>query len=197
MIELAQRSWCPVVRNLEFRIADARTLDLESSFDLAFSNSTLHWVPDHPSVLRGVAAALKPGGHLVFTMGGRGTASVVYRAIGELSCAERWADFLAGALSPHYFFGPEEYSQWLQTAGFEPRRLALAPRPMRHANAAALEGWLRTTWVPYAERIPAAQREEFLRQLTDRVLDSCARADDGVILLPMVNLEVEAEKVVS
>lgn len=197
MIELAQRTWAAAVSNLEFRIADAQSLDGPSVFDLAFSNSALHWVPDHPAVLRGVAAGLKPGGRLVFSMGGRGTAAVVYRAIDELSQERRWAHFLAGARSPHYFFGPENYDEWLPPAGFKPLRVVLTPKPMRHATPEALAGWLRTVWVPYTDRIPVAVRSDFIGQLSTRVMASCDRAEDGALLLPMVNLEVEAEKVVA
>lgn len=195
MIELAQRTWASLVPNLEFRLADAQAFDVPGAFDLAFSNSALHWVPDHPAVLRGVAAALKPGGRLVFSMGGRGTAAVVYRAIGELEQTSPWARFLTGVRSPHYFFGPENYNEWLPRAGLKPLRVVLTPKPMRHATAAALAGWLRTVWMPYTDRIPATERTEFLNQLAARVRASCDMTEDGALLLPMVNLEVEAEKV--
>jgi trans-aconitate methyltransferase len=194
MIELAQRTWASVVPNLEFRIADAQAFDVPSSFDLVFSNSALHWMPDHPAVLRCVAAGLKSGGRLAFSMGGRGTASVVYRAIDELRQEAPWARFLAGARSPHYFFRAEDYNKWLPEAGFKPLRVVLTPKPMRHSTSDALAGWLRTVWMPYTDRIPIAERMEFLNELTLRVRTRCERADDGALLLPMVNLEVEAEK---
>jgi trans-aconitate methyltransferase len=192
MIELAQRTWAAAVSNLEFRVADAQSLDGPSVFDLAFSNSTLHWVPDHPAVLKGVRAVLKPGGHLVFSMGGRGTAAVVYRAIDELGQLRPWASFLAGARSPHHFFGPENYEEWLPRAGFNPIRVELIAKPMRHATPDALAGWLRTVWVPYTDRIPVADRLAFVNQLAARVEAACDRAEDGALLMPMVNLEVEA-----
>jgi len=196
MIELARRAWRSVVPNVDFLVEDAQALKVAGTFDLVFSNSTLHWIPDHPAVLQGVAARLKPGGRLVMSMGGRGTAAVVYQAIEKLRQIGRWAPFLAGARSPHHFFGPEEYEKWLPEAGLKPSRVALLPKPMRHADAAALEGWLRTTWVPYTERIPEAERTEFLIELTGLVRRSCDTAEDGAILLPMVNLEIEATRVV-
>jgi len=195
MVDLARRTWCEVVPNVDFLVEDAQALTLSGAFDLAFSNSTLHWIADHPAVLRGVARRLKPGGQLVFSMGGRGTAAAVYGAIESLRQNPRWSHFLAGARSPHHLFSPEEYEKWLPPAGLKPRRLALTPKFMRHATRAALEGWLRTTWVPYTELIPQDQRSAFLIELTDRVRHDCDTADDGAILLRMVNLEIEAERV--
>ena len=194
MIDLAQQTWCTVVPNVEFRVADAQRLALSDTFDVAFSNSTLHWMPDHRSVLKGVAAALRSGGRLFFSMGGRGTASVIYEALDELGNRKPWGEFLAGAESPHYFYGIREYEEWLPQAGLAPRSLALVHKPMHLADQAALEGWIRTTWVPYANRIPEDQRAEFVAELAACVRAGCDTNEDGTILLPMVNLEVEAHK---
>jgi trans-aconitate methyltransferase len=194
MIELAQSSWADAAPNLEFRLGDAQALDFEARFDVAFSNAALHWARDQPAVLRGVAAALVPGGRTFFSMGGRGTAAVVYRVLDEMKGEARWGGFLAKAASPHFFRGPEEYEAWLRNAGLVARRVELVRKPMRHAGRDALEGWLRTTWVAFTQVIPAERRSEFLRELLDRVLPGCESGEGGEILMPMVNLEVEADK---
>lgn len=145
-------------------------------------------------MLRGVAASLLPGGRTFFSMGGRGTAAVVYRVLDEMKGEARWGGFLARAVSAHFFRGPEEYEGWLRDAGLAPRRVELVRKPMRHANPAALEGWLRTTWVAFTDCIPEERRAEFLGELLDRVLPGCESGEGGEILMPMVNLEVEALK---
>jgi trans-aconitate 2-methyltransferase len=195
MVELARQTWSPAIPNVEFRVADAQAFHLPDAFDYAFSNSALHWVPDHPAVLRGVAASLKPGGRLAFSMGGRRRAAAVYNAIGELAQFERWGSFLSGVASPHHFCDAEEYKKWLPQAGLAPRRVERVPKSMRLAGKSGLEGWLRTTWVPYTDRIPTGQRSQFLEELAQRVQARCELDPNGEILLPMVNLEVEAKKV--
>lgn len=194
MVELATQTWCPRLANLQFRVIDAQEIDFQDEIDLAFTNSTLHWVPDHPAVLIGVSRALRPAGRLFFSMGGRGTAAVVYRALDEIGSSKEWADFLAGASSPHHFFGPGEYRKWLAAVGLIADRIELVPKVMRHADSIALEGWLRTTWTTYTSRLPESQRPRFLSELTEMVKSRCDVAEDGAILLPMVNLEVEARK---
>jgi hypothetical protein len=96
--------------------------------------------------------------------------------------------------SPHHFMGPEQYEPWLADAGLRADRVELVPKPMRLSDASALEGWLRTTWMMYVARVPEDRRPEFLRELTERVRAGCAIAEDGALLMPMVNLEVEAQK---
>jgi trans-aconitate 2-methyltransferase len=194
MVRLARETWGPSSPNLEFRVVDARALDFPPIFDWVFSNSTLHWVPDHPAVLRGVVRALEPGGRVVLSMGGRGTAAAVHRALADFQREGPWAPYLADVVAPHHFFGPEEYGRWLAEAGLQARRVELTAKQMRHADTTALEGWLRTTWMPYLERIPDDARAAFVTELAEGVGRGCDTAEDGSIILPMVNLEVEAEK---
>jgi trans-aconitate methyltransferase len=179
---------------MSFLLADAQALELPPEFDVAFSNSTLHWIPDHPAVLRGVAGALKPGGRIFLSMSGRGTAAVVLSVIDGLAQTEPWCQWLRAVLVPWYFFGPEEYGAWLPAAGLIPRRVQLVPRKMRQAGRAGLESWLRTAWMPYTDRVPPDDRALFVSEVAGRVEAQCGTAEDGAILLPMVNLEVEAEK---
>jgi trans-aconitate 2-methyltransferase len=192
MIALATR----LVRlpNVKFRVLDGQRLDFNEEFDAIFSNSALHWMPDQRAAILGIGRALKPGGRLFLSMGGRGTASLVFKALDSMMQEERWAQFLTGVVPPHHFKGPQEYEPWLAEAGLHADRIELVQKPMRLADAAALEGWHRTTWMTYTARFPENQRGDFLRELTKRVAANCTMTDDGGLLMPMVNLEVEAHK---
>jgi trans-aconitate methyltransferase len=192
MIALATRSF--VLPNLSFRVLDAQALNFNQEFDAVFSNSAIHWMPDQPAAIQGIARALKPGGRMLLSMGGRGTAALPRKAIAELIVEPRWSAFLADASSPHYFFGPAEYLPWLAEAGLHADRVELVPKPMCLANVQALEGWLRTTWMTYWQRLPIEERPDFLHEFTERVRAGCKMADGGELLMPMVNLEIEARK---
>jgi trans-aconitate 2-methyltransferase len=184
MIELARR----LIQdpNIAFRVMDAQALDFHSEFDAVFSNSALHWVADHEAVARGIAKSLKPGGRIVLSMGGRGTAAAVFKALEVMK--------VASIPSPHHFRSPEEYGPALSNAGLHVDRIELVNKPMQLSGLAALEGWLRTTWMMYIDRIPEEQRGEFLRELAQRVGRDCTAGEDGTLLMPMVNLEVQAHK---
>ena len=178
--------------NLRFQLGDAQELDFEELFDAAFSNATLHWVRDHPRVLRGVARALKRGGRLLFQMGGRGNAWEILEVISELSRERPWDAWLAGLPFPYAFYGPEEYRDWLARAGLEARRVELIPKLMRQRGAEGLAGWARTTWLPYTQAVPEERREELVNQIVARYLRRRPPDAQGLVAVEMVRLEVEA-----
>jgi len=57
---------------LRFEVADIAATNFDNEFDAVFSNASLHWVRDQQGAIIAMARALKPGGRLVFEMGGRG-----------------------------------------------------------------------------------------------------------------------------
>jgi len=179
--------------NLRFRLMDAARLELSRSFDVAFSNAALHWVEDHEAMLRGVHACLRPGGRLLFQMGGRGNAAEVRAVVDELVARPRWRDSFRGFSSPYHFCGPDEYEAWLPRAGFRAMRAELIDKDMQHADDEAFRGWLRTTWFPYMDRLPPVLRETFLDELATAYIATHPADGQGVIHVRMVRLEVEAK----
>lgn len=128
MIEKARASFPPDIhRNISFEIMDARSLAFQDSFDAAFSNAALHWVKDHPTVLRGTARALKRGGRLLFQMGGRGNGEAVFEVAQAMIAEDRWRQYFEG-----------------------------------------FAGWIRTTWMPYTQRVPEHLHEPFIREAAAR-----------------------------
>ena len=65
---------------------------------------------------------------------------------------------------------------------------------MKHAGAEGLAGWVRTTWLPYTERLPMEKRDLFVKEIVDRYLKNHPVDADGTVRLGMMRLEVEACK---
>ena len=61
--------------------ADMRALPFRNQFAAVFSNAALHWVREQEAVLRGVHAALRPGGRFVAEMGGLGNIAAIRTAL--------------------------------------------------------------------------------------------------------------------
>ena len=180
--------------NLGFQLADAAQLPFDNEFDVVFSNATLHWVRDHRPVLQGIARSLKPGGRILLQMGGRGNAAGVVVAVNEVCARPEWCDRFVGFQFPYGFYNAGEYCKWLMEANLTPVRVELIPKDMAHADRFAFEGWLRTTWIPYTQRIQEDQQEEFVKQVTETYLTTNPLSADGVVHLQMVRLEVESKK---
>ena len=179
---------------LSFRVMDASALSFNGEFDVAFSNAALHWIKNHHDLLRGVARSLGPGGRLLFQMGGKGNGEEIFALAGDVVRESPWKSYFQGFDFPWGFHGPEEYALWLREAGFAVRRTELIPRDMRQKGRDGLLGWVRTTWMPYTERLPEELREKFLAQAVDRYLAAHPLTPQGEAVVRMVRLEAEAAK---
>ena len=65
---------------------------------------------------------------------------------------------------------------------------------MEHVGIEALKGWIRTTWLPYTERVPEEKRERFIDIVSKKFIERYSANSNGIINVQMVRLEVEAEK---
>jgi trans-aconitate 2-methyltransferase len=195
MISFAEKTFpksrCP---NLEFHVMDARTIKLARTFDLVFSNAALHWVDDHQKFLAGAAAVLKPDGRLVVSCGGKGNAQDVFVSLRPELRAKPWREFFRQIPEPYFFYAPDEYKKWLAKAGFKTRALRLAPKDATYPGVEGFAAWLRTTWIPYVQRVPENVREEFIAAVTRRYVAKHPPDSENNVHVKMVRLEIEAIK---
>ena len=180
--------------NLKFQTGDARGLESIGKFDLLFSNAALHWVEDHHAFLRGAAAVLKPGGRLMVSCGGKGNAHDVFLALRPEMRLARWRKFFRNISKPYFFYAPEDYEKWLPGFGFKSLRIKLEPKDAIYAGAEGFATWLRTTWLPYTQRVPGELREDFIAAVTARYLARHSADKAGLVHVRMVRLEIDAIK---
>lgn len=195
MIAFAKKTFPPGKHaNLRFRVMDARKIKLARRFDLVFSNAALHWVDDHEQFLRGAAEVLKPGGRLVVSCGGKGNAQDVFVALRPEMRLAHWRQFFRKIPEPYFFYTPEEYKKWLAKAGFQTNSLRLAPKDATYPGADGFATWLRTTWIPYVQRVPESAREEFIAAVTRRYVAKHPPDAENQVHVRMVRLEIDAVK---
>jgi trans-aconitate 2-methyltransferase len=180
--------------NLTFLVIDARNLQFNCEFDRVFSNAALHWIIDQKTVLQGIGRALKPSGRALLQMGGKGNAQAVMGILDDLLVEEQWQGYFEGFMFPYSFLDSEEYSALLVQASLKPLRVELIPKTMKLNGAEGLAGWIRTTWLPYTERLPLEKRDAFIGEIVRRYLKDRPADDLDVVCLDMVRLEVEAIK---
>jgi trans-aconitate 2-methyltransferase len=191
MIEFAHREFS-AVGNLRFEQGDARALPFQAEFDCVISFACLHWVIDHRPVLSGIRRALRPAGKVLLQFGGKGNAADMSQVVSRVTAGPKWAGYFTDFAFPWGFYSPEEYRPWLEEAGFSVARLELAPKDMTHEGRQGLEGWLRTTWMPYWQRVPADRQQSFLDEIIDEYLMRHPMDAAGLVHLRMVRLELEA-----
>jgi trans-aconitate 2-methyltransferase len=193
MIDYAQSKFANVP-NLQFRQMDARQIQVNTRFDTVFSNAALHWVADQPAFLRGAFQALRPGGRLVFSCGGRGNAAEFVAVFEQLRTRSPWQPYLENFQSATFFHDDQDYQRWLEEAGFQTQSVALVPRDMAHLGREGLAGWIRTTGTAYTHCVPESDRDRFIADFVDAYLEQHPLDSNGYSHVKMVRLEVEASR---
>ena len=150
---------------LKFSLADARNFRFDEPFDAVFSNAALHWIHDAGAVVKCVVAALRPGGRFVLEMGVQGNVGRIRHAI-EAALTE------AGRSSKCPWFYPSagEYASLLESHGFEVRMAQTFDRwtKLEHPER-GLREWFEMFAGTYFEGVPAAERENMLRTIEERL----------------------------
>jgi trans-aconitate methyltransferase len=195
MVKLAQGNYLPErFSNMRFQLGDASRLTFDHEFDVVFSNATLHWILDHRPVLHGIYKSLNSGGKILLQMGGRGNAADVTAVFGTVMSSNQWRRYFQGFTFPYGFYDVEEYRPWLHEAGFQETRIELIPKVAIHESLSAFEAWIRTTWLPYTQRVPEEKREVCIAQVADAYLQRHPADENGRVHVNMSRLEVEAFK---
>ena len=195
MIKFAQKAFPPAKNpNLEFHVMDARKIKFARRFDFVFSNAALHWFDDHPAFLRGAASVLKPGGRLTVSCGGKGNAQDVFVAARPEMRSKCWREFFRRMPKPYFFYAPEDYKKWLPRAGFKTLSIQLAPKDAAYAGTDGFAAWVRTTWLPYTQRVPEPLREEFIAAVTKRYVAKHPPDAENKVHVRMVRLEIDATR---
>ena len=194
MVGFARKTFPPSqISNLKFQICDARRIKFDRRFGLIFSNAALHWVDDHPAILRGMASVLKPGGRLIVSCGGKGNAQDVFVALRPELRLKRWRAFFRRMPKPYFFYCPADYEKWLPKFGFKIHTLKLVPKDATYDGVDGFAAWMRTTWLPYTQRVPEPLREEFIAAVTERYVAKHPPDADGKVHVRMVRLEIDAQ----
>jgi SAM-dependent methyltransferase len=169
---------------VRFVRGDARDLvsalgsDALGTFDAAFSNAALHWIPgdDHDTVLEGVARLLRPGGAFVAEFGGRGNVGrIVEAATAELDAR----GYEAG--DPWYFPSVGEYAPRVEAHGFEVREARLFDRPTELDEAGGIREWLGVFGDTLFGAVPDEEHDAVLDGVADRLRDDLYRDGRWVV----------------
>ncbi|GAB5389579.1 MAG: class I SAM-dependent methyltransferase [Alphaproteobacteria bacterium] len=177
-----------VAKGLTAEQMDAQALPYVAEFDSVFTNAALHWMPDHPAVLNGVAKALKPGGRFVGEFGGHGNVAAIVTAL--VAVLDRHG--LDGASRiPFNFPNDRQFAEQLEAAGFVVERIGLIPRATPLPTG--MEGWLRTFSGAFLSGCDDQTVQTIIQQTCD-LLSHSLRDDQGNWHADYVRLRFVAHK---
>ena len=151
--------------NLKFIRGHAQDMGFVESFDLAFSNSALHWIKkpeDQQAVLRNTFRALSPGGRIAFQMPAIDFCTEFFeyadRTVKTSGFMRRFEDFEP----PWHLTSAPQYAFLLREAGFldinvSCRRYRLAFRSIKEV----LDWWCSAGLRPYLSVLSGPEQEYF------------------------------------
>jgi SAM-dependent methyltransferase len=151
---------------LQFAVADIASTSYDTEFDAVFSNAALHWVKDQKGAIAAIARALKPGGRLVFEMGGHGNIHHIWTATMQALTHMGVED--PEDLSPWFYPSIGEYAPMLESHGLLVTFAVLFDRPTPlEGGEQGMRNWLNMFGSFANHVLTANQREELIRRVVD------------------------------
>jgi trans-aconitate 2-methyltransferase len=189
MVELAAREH----PECTFVVADVRDLPFDAQFDVVVSFTALHWVVErHVDALAGIRRALVPGGRVAVTFPGDGNMAQLAATAEEVCARPAWRAAFAGFRFPWLMPAPAVYRPLVDAAGLHVTRLDLVHRDVPHDGPAGLAGWMRTTWMPYTDRLEPARRGAWIDDVVAAYAERMPADEDGRLHVPSYRIELEA-----
>jgi trans-aconitate 2-methyltransferase len=162
MIDEARRRLEPFGDRVSFVVADLLApLPVDPPVDAILSTATFHWITDHDTLFRNLAAVIRPGGRFVAQCGGAGNIVNVLRAAAEVG--GDWA-------GPWLFATPEETRMRLEAAGFTDIETWLNPEPTPLEPGEPIETFLATIVLrEHVARLSEPERGPFVHAVAERL----------------------------
>ncbi len=169
MLEKAPRQ-----SGLRFVLADIAQFAPPEPYDLVFSNAALHWVPDHPSLLKRLTAALAPGGQLAIQMP-MNDEHPSHQTAFEVAREQPFKRLLGGFERRPALLEPVQYAAWLHKLGFVRQSVRVQIYAHLLPERASVIEWVRGTLLTdYRKRLSPPDWDRFLERYRELLLPQLA-----------------------
>ncbi|MBS1725720.1 MAG: class I SAM-dependent methyltransferase [Armatimonadetes bacterium] len=175
-------------KGLEAYVLDALQMDYEAEFDSVFTNATLHWIPDHPSLTAKVFRALKPGGEFVGEFGGHGNVAAISTAV-RATLTKHGYSWVGK--KPVTYSSVKKFDEVLRGAGFDVPYIQLIPRPTPLPTG--VRGWLETFGKPFMEDADSETQAKMIDDI-EELLAPALRDEYGNWTADYIRLRFRATK---
>jgi trans-aconitate 2-methyltransferase len=145
---------------------DLIELSLPELVNVAFSNATFHWIPDHDALFAALHRAIKPGGRLLAQCGGRGNIDAFRQLSEEIAQQPPFAPHFRNWRTPWNYADAAQTAVRLERAGFSDVSCWLEPKCVtpEHADAFVESVCL----VRHLDVLPEELRPQFVARVRER-----------------------------
>lgn len=188
MLSKAKKSY----PDIEFLNIDALSMDYRNKFDKVFSNAVFHWIFEQEKFLKNIYNSLKPGGKLIFEMGGKDNTAVIML---NLKKALIKRGFNKNAEKQVMFFpSVGEYSALLEKTGFTVRYALYFDRDTVLNGKDGLKNFINMFHNSYFDDIDENLRNEIIQEVENNVKPVLYK--DGIWYADYKRLRIIAEKII-
>lgn len=190
MLESAKKRLAWAKKGVEFARLDLSNFRLPEEVDGIYSNATLHWVPDHPSMFQSLLRALKPGGWLIAQFGGDGNLSQLKGRAAHWAKQEPFAKHITKDTDSAHYATEAETRQNMEAAGFTNIQTRLHPEQVTFPNADAMQMFVsKVNLHKYVASLPDELAQAFSKQVVSE-----AAKDDPPYTLDYMRLTIRARR---
>ncbi len=180
--------------NLRFVQMDINTMNFEAEFDIIYSNAALHWVKDHPLLLKNAFRALKQGGYIYWNFAGDGTCQAFNNLMKEIITESEYQIYFQDFEWPWVMLSEAEYKHLVKTAGFSDIEITMENRDMYFKNTLELIQWIdQPSIVPFLSSLPEEKKKGFRENVIDKMVDK-TRQPDGTCFETFRRINIHAQK---
>lgn len=180
--------------DIDWRPGDITGWAPDRPADLIWANASLHWLPEHETLLRRLTGHLSPGGVLAAQMP-MAHETLHHALMRKVAGEGPWAARLAGVATVAPLLAPEVYYSVLAESCGDLEVWSTTYLQALAGPDAVLEWMKGTALRPYLAALPdAVMRRAFVDALGERLSGAFPRRPDGVTLMPFPRLFLVARK---
>lgn len=178
-----------------FAVADIASWSNTTTYDVILSNATLHWLPDHASLLPRLVSHLAEGGRLAIQMPDN-LEEPSHRLMRDIAAEEPFRETLAEAGGDRTTVGrPHWYFDVLKP---HCRRIDIWRTTYHHVlkdGAGGIVEWFKGSGLrPYLGRLDEEKQATFLERYRAATAQAYPAMQDGSVLLPFPRLFIVATR---
>jgi trans-aconitate 2-methyltransferase len=168
--EMLEKTAAVAGDGLRFQRGDIADFGAAGAYDLVFSNAALHWVEDHPALLRRLAGSLAAAGQLAVQVPAN-QAEATHVEAGALAAEEPYRSALAGASMRQTVLAPEAYALLLHELGFTVQHVRLEVYLHVLPSRDEVLEWVKGSLLAdYRSRLPSELYARFVATYRERLL---------------------------
>jgi trans-aconitate 2-methyltransferase len=175
MIEVAQKLRRP---NLEFKLQDIDSFNYNETFDLIFSNATLHWIKNHSRLLEYTFRGLRKNGKARFNFAADGNCFHFFKVVKEAIVMPQFVQYFKSFSWPWYMPTIAEYERLTGQSQFIDAKVWGEVADRIFPDKEAMIKWVdQPSIVPFLEHIPIEDSSSFRNHVVQKMIDATLQAD--------------------